>query len=164
MNSKRIYIQFLLVASFGLNAQTRGELPPLNITEIIQGNEEDIGHWGDGSTYVIELWGTWCAPCIKNIPKLTELHNRYESKGLKVIGYSWEDPIKIERFLEKMGDDLRYILVNDQEEKFLKIVAEEKEMVESFPFSFVIDAKGDLVWSGNPEEGLEQFIDNHFSK
>lgn len=61
-----------------------------------------------------------------------------------------------------MDDKMQYILINDQKEKFLKIVAEEREMVESFPFSFVISGNGDLAWSGNPENGLNTFIDKFF--
>jgi thiol-disulfide isomerase/thioredoxin len=145
-------------------AQTNGEFPNLHITEIIQGSETDIGYWGDGKVYVIELWGTWCAPCIKNIPKLTAMQQKYESNGLIVIGYSWEDPGKVRNLLDRMEESMRYTLVNDQDEKFLKVVAEEKEMVESFPFSFVIGRKGELLWSGNPENGLEEFMDDYFKR
>ena len=143
-------------------AQSESDFPKLHITEIIQGSENDIGFWGDGKVYVIDLWGTWCKPCIKNIPKLTDIQNKYKSKGLRVIGYSWEDPEKVKKLLLKMGDKMLYTLVNDQDEKFLHIVAEEREMVESFPYSFVIGMKGNLIWSGNPENGLEEFIHAYF--
>ena len=146
--------------SFGQKTTT---IPDLHVTEIIQGSERDVGKWGDGHTYIIELWGTWCAPCIKNIPKLTAIQAKYANKGLRVIGYSWEDPDKVKKFMEKMGEQMKYILVNDRDEIFLKEVAEKREMVESFPYTFVIDGIGKLIWSGNPSNGLETFIDNYYS-
>ena len=158
------WIVSFAILSFSLNAQTQNKIPKLYHTEVIQGSETDIGYWGDGRIYVIELWGTWCAPCIKNIPKLTEIQRSYKDKKLIVIGYSWEDPEKVKTFLNKMGEKMKYTLVNDRDEKFLKIVAEEKEMVESFPFTFVIGRKGNLVWSGNPENGLEKFLANYVPK
>lgn len=154
---------FLVLTIVGMTYAQPMVLPDLMHTEVIQGSKEDIGYWGDGNVYVIEIWGTWCAPCIKNIPQLTALHNKYKSKGLRVIGYSWEDPVKVEALLERMGDQMQYYLVNDQEGRFLKVVAEEREMVESFPFSFVIAENGDLVWSGNPSHGLDVFIDRYYA-
>ena len=138
------------------------KLPVLQYTEVIQGTSNDLGSWGDGYVYIIELWGTWCAPCIKNMPTLSNIYSKYKSKGLRVVGYSWENPDNVKKMVLKMGEKANYIFVNDTKERFLKIVAEQREMVESFPFSFVVDEKGNLVWSGNPSAGLESFVDQLF--
>ncbi len=59
---------------------------------------------------------------------------------------------------------MKYILVNDKEEKFLHLVAEEREMVSSFPFTFVIGERSKLLWAGNPGAGLTKFIHDYFSQ
>lgn len=140
------------------DAQVLDRFPPLNMTEWIQGKPADIGKWGDGRVYVIELWGTWCAPCIKNIPKLTALQKKYREEGLVVVGYSWEEPKTVQKFVRRMGEKMRYVLVNDSEGKTLKYLAEEKEVVQGFPYSFVINGKGRVVWQGSPQSGLEEFL------
>ena len=142
-----------------ITAQPISDFPKLPITEIIQGSENDIGFWGDGNIYVIDIWGTWCSPCIKNIPELTKLQKKYKSKGLRVIGYSFEDPEKVRKLLKKQGAQMVYTLVNDRDEKFIKIISEEREMVKGFPYVFVIGRKGEIAWTGNPKDGLEEFID-----
>ncbi len=143
--------------------QSKIDFPDLQFTEVIKGKSSDIGYWGDGKVYVIELWGTWCEPCIKNMPKLSELQQKYAEKDLMVIGYSWEKPDKVQQLVSKLNDQIQYTLVNDQSEKFMKILAEELEIVESFPCSFVIDRKGKLIWSGHPEHGLEMVLAQLFS-
>ncbi len=161
--------ELLLGAAFVLHvqaaeAQLLDHFPQLNVTDWIQGKPEDIGPWGDGKVYVIELWGTWCLPCIRNIPKLTRLQKQYSGQGLVIVGYSWEEPAKVRKFVRDMGEEMKYVLVNDTEEKTLKYLAEEKEVVEGFPFSFVIDRKGRVVWQGSPQDGLEEFLGEFFRK
>ena len=157
---KRLCLSIFLATMWlpRLEAQRLEEFPVLNITEWIKGKPGDIGTWGDGKVYVIDLWGTWCAPCIKNIPELTRLQRMYGKQGLVVVGYSWEEPKKLKKFVEDMGDKMQYVLVNDTEEKTLKYLAEEKEAVEGFPYAFVIDRNGRVVWQGAPKDGLEDFL------
>lgn len=147
-----------------LEAQHLDTFPKLNITEWVKGKPSDIGEWGDGKVYVIDMWGTWCTPCIKNIPELTKLQKKYRGQGLVVVGYSWEEPTNLRKFVEKQAERMQYVLVNDSEEKTVKYLAEEKEAVEGFPYAFVIDRKGKVVWQGAPQDGLEEFLDKLFTK
>lgn len=162
---KKIKITLLLLFPLMLTAfsQAQIDFPNLHFTEVIKGKGSDIGHWGDGKVYVIELWGTWCEPCIKNMPNLSRLQQQYADKDLTIIGYSWEDPEKVRKMLRKLDSQIQYTLVNDRTEKFMKILAEDLELVESFPCSFVIDREGQLVWSGHPEHGLELVLAQLFS-
>src|SRR5215813_13006937 len=39
-----------------------------------------------GSIVVLDVWATWCEPCIEVIPMFNRLHDKYASLGLKVVG------------------------------------------------------------------------------
>lgn len=40
---------------------------------------------------LIDIWGTWCPPCRQSIPKLVELQDEYQDKGLVVVGVAFEE-------------------------------------------------------------------------
>ena len=42
-----------------------------------------------GDWVVVNYWATWCAPCVKEMPELSELHE--ERDGLVVLGLAYED-------------------------------------------------------------------------
>lgn len=63
-----------------------------------------------GKTYILECWATWCGPCITVIPHVNEMHKKFESKGLVIIGMNvFEDGIeKSQEFVKKQGDGMSY--------------------------------------------------------
>jgi thiol-disulfide isomerase/thioredoxin len=44
-----------------------------------------------GNVTVVAFWGTWCAPCRKEVPHLNELYKRYHERGLAVVGLNYEN-------------------------------------------------------------------------
>ena len=126
-------------------------LPPLHVVEWVKGNPQDVGAWGDGKIYILDLWGTWCEPCIANIPMLTELQTNYKARGLVVIGYSWEKPETVRAFVKKMGERMRYVVVSDPDEVTIGHLAE-LEAVRGFPYAFLVNEHGEVVWEGHPED------------
>lgn len=45
-----------------------------------------------GKLVVVNLWATWCAPCLVEIPDLVALEKDLANLGVKLIGVSVDDP------------------------------------------------------------------------
>ncbi len=41
-----------------------------------------------GQAVVLNLWATWCAPCVKEMPTLAALQTAFAGKGVKVVALS----------------------------------------------------------------------------
>lgn len=43
-----------------------------------------------GKVLIVDLWGTWCPPCRKEIPHFVDLQDRYGGQGLAIVGLNYE--------------------------------------------------------------------------
>jgi len=63
-----------------------GELSPMpEITLKDFDGKRVTGEQLKGNILVLDFWATWCGPCIKEIPALNQLQEKYAGKGVKVI-------------------------------------------------------------------------------
>jgi thiol-disulfide isomerase/thioredoxin len=69
---------FLLVA-FSFSAYSQN-VKLLNIDQL----NERVKN-GKDSTYVVNFWATWCAPCIKELPHFEKLQADYKTEKVKVL-------------------------------------------------------------------------------
>jgi thiol-disulfide isomerase/thioredoxin len=47
------------------------DAPPLVQGTYVQG--EPVREFEQGKVYVVEMWATWCGPCVQAMPHVTEL-------------------------------------------------------------------------------------------
>jgi len=102
---------------------------------------------------LIDLWGTWCKPCIASIPKLKKLQQDY--KKLQIIGLNYGDrnKEKVEKFITQKGINW----VNGYLTKEMK----DKLKIEGFPSYFLINNSGEvLVKNGNLKDVIKQLNNN----
>jgi len=91
-----------------------------------------------GKVVLVDFWGTFCEPCKKSFPKLQDLHARYASRGLRIVGISEdeaEDKDKIPGFGDTYG--AKFALAWDTTKS-----AARRYKPETMPSSFLIDREG----------------------
>ncbi|MEW5916267.1 MAG: TlpA disulfide reductase family protein [Gemmatimonadota bacterium] len=59
-----------------------------------------------GNVVILNVWATWCEPCIVEMPSLEKLHRRYGAQGLRIVAVSVDAPgstEQIRQFRERFG-------------------------------------------------------------
>lgn len=79
MKIKLLKISFLLILLFSIKGYNQN-VKLLNIDQL----NERIKN-GKDSTYVVNFWATWCAPCIKELPHFEKLAAEHKSEKLAVL-------------------------------------------------------------------------------
>lgn len=85
---------------------------------IATGGETTLANWR-GSVAVVSLWATWCPICIREMPQLQRLAERYEGRGLSVLSVSIDRAPSAElvlSHLESRGYDLLPPLLDPDQE------------------------------------------------
>jgi thiol-disulfide isomerase/thioredoxin len=45
-----------------------------------------------GRVVLVDLWATWCAPCLEELPALVKLEAKYRGRGFRLITISCDEP------------------------------------------------------------------------
>ena len=98
-----------------------------------------------GRAVLLNLWATWCVPCLEEMPELAKLHDRFGPQGLDVIGVNVDDAKAIDQvhaFIERL--EVPFDIWLDPEMSVAKSVR-----VHALPATFLIDPKGEIVFRKN---------------
>lgn len=159
MNLRISIIIILICFSSIVNGQyvTKvGNSPPaLSVDEWLKG--EPIKSFEEGNAYLVEFWGTWCGPCIENIPHLSQIQNKYSSQGLIVIGvatHEFDGREKLDKFMKDRGDEMEYRVAFDTDLSMQQDWDTGEKGGDNFrlPVCFLIDKKGTVVFVGHPSD------------
>lgn len=107
-------------------------------------------HATKGKAVLVDIWGTWCAPCVKKFPTVMELRKKYAKSGLDVVfvAVEFDDAAKEARkFLKEQGVDFTTYLKTGNDTEFID--AFDSDWNGTMPMMFLYDADGKLLnsWS-----------------
>jgi thiol-disulfide isomerase/thioredoxin len=94
---------------------------------------------------LLDFWASWCAPCIKEIPILTQLYEDYKDKGLEIVSISLdENKTSWKKSIEK--HNMSWIQIISNKGKSGNIA--EMYGIYQIPRTLLINSNGEIV-SGN---------------
>ena len=93
--------------------------------------------FSDGTPKLLNIWASWCLPCIAEAPQL----ERLKEEGAPIVGVAIRDrPENVARFLEEHGNPYIAIGRDDLSEVQLALGSS------GVPETFVIDGEGRIVY------------------
>jgi len=109
-----------------------------------------------GQTLLVNLWATWCHPCETETPYLQSVYERYQDRGLRLLGVSVDrraDHDAVIEFVEEFG--VTYDIALDPD-----ALSRDLFRARGLPTSVLIDREGTVAfsWIGPIPEGDPTFI------
>lgn len=120
-------------------------------------NGLDFDEFKGKKAVMIDVFATWCPPCIETIPKLRELKDKY-SDSLEIVSVLFQDEKTVEEMREFIKEyQINYPVTMGEENQKL---ADELN-VTKVPEMFLFDKNGKFVhrFVGNvPKDELEKYL------
>lgn len=113
-----------------------------------------------GEVVLVNFWATWCAPCVKEIPELMKLEEKYKARGFKLIAVSLDEPeeleITVRPFVTKRFPGfVSYLCKESDHDKFVSVI--DSVWNEILPTNFLLDRTGKLRATLTGGKSLSEF-------
>jgi thiol-disulfide isomerase/thioredoxin len=124
----------------------KSELPSLSQLKFVAGAAPQPGF-----VVVIDVWATWCGPCMQSVPHLIELQGRFA--GLRIVGITDEPKEKVAA-MAGMLNAVNYAIAAEGADVTGPLM--EAHGVKGIPHCFIFSKKGELVKHCHPMD--KEFI------
>ncbi|NNK83544.1 MAG: AhpC/TSA family protein [Flavobacteriaceae bacterium] len=110
-----------------------------------------------GKITLIDFWASWCKPCRRENPNIVKIYEKYQDKGLEIIGVSLDRPGNKAAWLKAIEDDnLQWHQVSNLQ--YWNEPVAQKYQVRSIPAAFLIDEEGKIIAKKLRGKALENKI------
>ena len=93
-----------------------------------------------GKVVYVDFWASWCLPCLRSLPEINGLYDKYRDQGFEVLALTIDAPVSdAHEFLADLETPLDYTLLADETSDVMYDYD-----VRGMPTSFLIDRQGNI--------------------
>ena len=119
----------------------------------VSGEEISSDVFKDSKLTVVNVWGSWCGPCVQEIPELQKLYESMKDKDVNVIGLAQDagtDLDAVKEIIDKNKVTYQNIVPEGATEDFVMNLM-------AFPTTFFVDSDRNIVGVIQGGRNLEAF-------
>lgn len=98
---------------------------------------------------LINLWATWCGPCVAEFPDLVTINHMYRDRGLEFVSISADDaahhPQALQFLQRQQASGTNYVYTGD--DKYKMIEAVDPKWDGALPYTILVEPDGKIVYS-----------------
>jgi peroxiredoxin len=116
-----------------------------------------------GKVVLVNFWGSYCAPCVKEMPKIVETHEKFAPRGYETVAVAMrqDNPQRVGAFAAMRALPFRIAFDGSGE------AAKEFGNVRITPTSFLIDRQGRVLrrYVGEHDwAGLQKLVERELAR
>ena len=105
-----------------------------------------------GKVVLIDIWATWCEPCVAELPNVLKTYEKYHGKGFEIVGISLDqDASKLASFTKEKNMTWPQFFDGKGRGNELAV----KYGVNSIPATYLLDAQGNIAAKDLRGDALE---------
>jgi thiol-disulfide isomerase/thioredoxin len=108
-------------------------LPPLQLLDM-EGKPRSLADFR-GKRLLINLWASWCQPCLDEMPALQRAH----ADGAQIVGIAMDEPARARAFLRQHPLDYPQLLGRLEPPSTALLLGNRQEVL---PYSVLLDERG----------------------
>ncbi len=105
---------------------------------------------GTGKLRMINVWATWCGPCIAEFDELVEHHWRFRGRPFELVTIAAEYPDMegdVKEFLQKKHASMtNYIFASNDKDELQDAIESAKTWKGQLPYTIIVNEKGEVVY------------------
>ncbi len=134
---RRLLISFFFLISSPTFADESMMFSKLGFPNL-EGREVNMAEFR-GKVVLLNFWATWCPPCVKEMPSMELLRQKYKDQGFEVVAINaGEDAEAVEAFL--LERDLTFPIILDKRGVSFMALG-----IRGLPMSFLLNKEGRSV-------------------
>ena len=142
---------------------------PVTLGEIdVNGIKELVKNSSSGKLRLINIWATWCGPCVSEFPDLVIIDRMYRGRKFELITISADKKEKTQEVLSflKLQQSSNKNYIFNKDDVYQMIEAVDPEWQGGLPFTMLIEPGGKIVYKKqdtiDPQQMKKLIVDNKY--
>ena len=126
------------------------EEKPVDVAKLdIKGIQDLMKNEDSDKLRLVNVWATWCGPCILEYPEFIVLQRMYGARSFEFVSLSADKPQEEDKVLAFLRGKYSAVpnYLYSEEDKYALIDAVDKNWDGALPYTALIEPGGKIVWS-----------------
>ena len=107
-----------------------------------------VSNMESGKLRLVNIWATWCAPCVQELPEFVKIDRMYRERDFEFITVSMDDPAKKDKALERLkkleASNKNYIYTGQNKYQFIEAI--DPKWQGALPYTILIEPGGKILY------------------
>jgi thiol-disulfide isomerase/thioredoxin len=122
---------------------------PVSLDLIDESGVKDLVKNNSSKLRLINIWATWCGPCVVEFPELVAINHMYRGRDFEFVSICLDDMSKKDKALkflkEKLASNKNYIF--DLDNKYAFIEAIDPKWQGALPYTIIVEPGGKIIYA-----------------